>query len=193
MKTSMRPYHGFTLVELLIVTLIVGILASIIAPQFSSSANTARDNAAFSIANNVQGALERYFLDHTRYPKLANFAVCSTSAPQFGDTTVAVGTGADGESIAVQASLAFYSNAAGEVCGSSDSHPYGPYIKLQNGVFPKNPVNGLSAIDVLTSSDGLAPGNAAAVAKRHSDSDNNTWAWVYNPDVGEFAAVQIAQ
>ncbi|WP_136513067.1 type IV pilin protein [Geomonas edaphica] len=69
MLNRLRSKKGFTLIELLIVVAIIGILAAIAIPQFSSYRIKSYNTAAASDLKNVKTALEAYFADHQEYPK----------------------------------------------------------------------------------------------------------------------------
>lgn len=56
-KTTRRTPRGFTLVEILIVVVILGILASIVIPQFSSATDQSKSVAAASIVRTVQAKI----------------------------------------------------------------------------------------------------------------------------------------
>ena len=66
---------GFTLIELLVVIAIIGILASIIAVNLSSSKAKGRDARRVSDLKTIQLALETYYNDNQKYP------VTITSSP----------------------------------------------------------------------------------------------------------------
>jgi type IV pilus assembly protein PilA len=59
---------GFTLIELLIVVAIIGILAAIAIPQFSSYRQKAFNSAAQSDLKTVRTSLEGFYTDEYYYP-----------------------------------------------------------------------------------------------------------------------------
>lgn len=63
-----RDESGFTLVELLVVMLVIGILAAIAIPQFSAYRAKAYNSAATSDLKNSKTTLESYFADNQYYP-----------------------------------------------------------------------------------------------------------------------------
>ena len=117
---------GFTLIEILVVVILLGILATIIIPQVSVSSEDAKLNAVKTNLGNLRSAIELYYYQHKNsYPAEA----IPGTAPAEVDTLPEV----------FVAQLMRYTDEDGNIANSGTSvYKYGPYVK---GVFPTNPYN----------------------------------------------------
>lgn len=69
--TPPRTLSGFTLIELMVVLVIIGVLAALIVPNVLDRADDARVTAAKTDIGNISVALKLYKLDNQRYPTAA--------------------------------------------------------------------------------------------------------------------------
>jgi len=142
MKTGrriLRDSAGFTLVELLIVIVLLGILAAVVVPQVSVSTDDAKLNTLRTDLSQLRSSIEIYYAQHTDTYPGANAI-----------TGVAAATAAECETAFVQ-QLTRYTNQNGQVQNTKDAtFKYGPYIK--GGALPMNPFNDLNDItcDIAT-------------------------------------------
>jgi general secretion pathway protein G len=69
-RRSTRPLlqRGFTLIELMVVLVIIGVLAALIVPNVLDRTDDARVTAARTDVGNLMQALKLYKLDNQRYP-----------------------------------------------------------------------------------------------------------------------------
>ncbi len=88
---ALRNSKGFTLLELLIVIVIIGILAVLIIPNLASGPQRARDSQRKSDLRNIKTALETYYNDSNSYPT-AGAASCVPDASSCLGTILTTGT-----------------------------------------------------------------------------------------------------
>ncbi len=86
--------RGFTLVEILIVVVILGILAAIVVPQFSSASTDARTSNVRTTLNQVRNQIELFKSQHNDTPpQLTGMWGLLTSTSDTTETSVAAPTG----------------------------------------------------------------------------------------------------
>jgi len=111
---------GFTLVEILIVVIILGILAAIVIPQFTNASQDARESSLLSQLQTLRSQIELYKLQHL--DKLPNL----------------VGGGVG--NVANWDPLTTKTDNAGVLTAAADG--FGPYMQSA----PSNPINGLTNV-----------------------------------------------
>jgi len=116
-KTSPRS-RGFTLVEILIVVIILGILAAIVIPQFTNASSDARTNSVQSTLQTLRSQIELFKVNHADVPP--DSTMLSTMLLGKSDTTMTTTCYA----------------------ATSSSGSFGPYVQT----FPSNPLNGKSGV-----------------------------------------------
>ncbi len=63
-----RNARGFTLVEILIVVIILGILAAIVIPQFTNASSDARNSSVASTLQTMRSQIELFKIQHADTP-----------------------------------------------------------------------------------------------------------------------------
>lgn len=77
-----KKHHGFTLIEIMVVIVILGILASLVVPKIMGRPDEARIVAAKQDMSSILQALKLYKLDNQRYPSTEQGLQALVSKPQ---------------------------------------------------------------------------------------------------------------
>lgn len=133
-----RCTGGFTLVEILIVVVILGILASIVVPKLSNASQVSREGTLKDEVRFLRTQIAVYAAQHhdvcPGYP-----GGDSTQTPS--QTTFV-------------SQMTQYTDDAGNVSATqSVTHKFGPYLSRM----PENPVNALSSIKFIDGSAAMTP------------------------------------
>ena len=100
----MRKQKGFTLVEILIVVVILGILAAIVIPQFTDASTQSKVSSCQTTLQSLRSQIELYKIQHN-------------------DTPPALAT--------FEAQMTTYTDAAGNTNATKTAtYLYGPYIQM---------------------------------------------------------------
>lgn len=124
-----RPRGGFTLIEILIVVVILGILAAIVLPQFSNASQTAKQNTLKDDLRYLRTQIIVYSAQHRDTPP-GYPGGNKSSAPTDTDFL---------------AQMKNRTNEAGSTGASAATYPFGPYLQKM----PPNPINGKDSIKIV--------------------------------------------
>ncbi|NQT68015.1 MAG: type II secretion system protein [Desulfobacteraceae bacterium] len=172
MITNFKNQSGFTLIEMLIVIVVLGILAMIIIPQITVSTEDAKVSTLQTNLSGMRSAVETYYAQHdSTYPGRKKTAILDVGVDTIAGDAVAAFT----------TQLTQYTTAAGTVATSKDAtFKYGPYIK--GSALPKNPFTATNdvTLDITTTN----------ITTRVADT--GTKAWKFYAETGVLIANDTA-
>ena len=169
MNREINDRLAFTLIEMLIVIILLGILAMVIIPHIFSSIEEAKLNTLKSILSVERKAIELYYFQHNRtYPGANNI-----DGGGFAK-------GDKGQAEAYLAQMFQYTDVNGAVSNLKDAtHKYGPYLKGPETA-KKNPYNNLYDLKIDSKKDNIT--------ERKSDDEKKQTGWKFYSVTGVFMA-----
>jgi general secretion pathway protein G len=120
----MKRTRGFTLVEILIVVIILGILAAIVIPQFTNASTSAKNSSVSSTLQTIRSQIELFKIQHTDIPPQTN-------------------------AMSDWAILLNKTDTADTTATTAGATLYGPYLQQA----PSNPLNGKTGCSTAAGAD----------------------------------------
>ena len=139
LNKNIQEQNGFTLIEILIVVILLGILATVIIPKVSVSSDDAKLNTLKNNLGHMRSIIALYYFQH------------NNTYPGVNDDEGDPAEDADDAEKGFERQLTRYTDVIGEDHKHKDSsHKFGPYIK--GGELPTNPYNGKNDVkcDITT-------------------------------------------
>lgn len=122
-----RKRTGFTLIEMLIVIVILGILAMVIIPQISTSTDDAKQATLRAQLDTMRNAVELYYAQHNNVYPGAQLGGAASAAQAF------------------ERQLTRYTDGTNGISNTKTAvYKFGPYLKSTS--LPMNPYNNLTNI-----------------------------------------------
>ena len=155
MNALRRRGHGFTLIEVLIVIVVIAVLASIVIPRLMGAGRQAKESSLRAHLQELRNAISLFHAHTGLYPALLSDIMSPATTPP------ANGVDESGTSAPIQA--ADYK---------------GPYLTTADDLLPNNPITGGNVVgtDWLYSVSSPAVGEVHAASGVALDgSDLSTW------------------
>ena len=164
MKTQNRK--GFTLIEILIVVIILGILAAIVIPQFTNASKEAKQSSLVTMVQSLRSQIALFKLQHNDY---------------LPGVSPLVGSGATFSNTTFWDQMSLFSDDTGATNASKTAqYDKGPYMQS----IPKNPLcpNNGTAGDVEETVDGAAASNVVGFIYDFQGGAGSGRIWGTNTD-----------
>ncbi|MDX1765579.1 MAG: type II secretion system protein [Candidatus Saccharimonadales bacterium] len=146
LKNIRKNDSGFTIVELLIVIVVIGILAALVLNTFSGIQERARDTERRTDINSLSTQLEVYYADNGGYPdgSTAGFEITTTNLPGMDDEARydpngnLVNLASDPDSATDNQ---YHYNPTGCTAGLCTTFELGTVLEQDSSVYKKNSLN----------------------------------------------------
>jgi len=126
--TRTQTRKGFTLIEILIVVIILGILAAIVIPQFTNASKEAKQSSLVTMVQSLRSQIALFKLQHN--DRLPGVAVLVDSGGTFAPAVF-------------WNQMILFSDLTGGTAAAKDAtHVYGPYMQST----PVNPLTNASVV-----------------------------------------------
>lgn len=163
-ERAIRHSGGFTLVEILIVVIILGIMATIVIPQFSNASHQARENTLRDDIRFLRSQVQVYRALHRDV------------APGYPDGDQSAAPTED--DFVAQMTL-FTNELGGTDTSKSTSFPHGPYLSRM----PSNPLNDQSAVHIIANGQPMPDASSLPMM-----NGAVPFGWIYKPQTQEWMA-----
>jgi general secretion pathway protein G len=150
----MKAKSGFTLVEILIVVVILGILAAIVIPQFTNASTEAKESSLMSDLQSIRSQIQLYKVQHNDL---------------IPGEILSGGTVTDATAASFVEALCSKTDQYGNVDNTNGL--FGPYMKK----LPANPFSNVD--DVVTFADFAEDGASVSIGATALTTANETTGW----------------